>query len=213
MANRPVFVPMKRKPYVDVYMPEFVWNGGFAASQKQKNILALHQAFQNRFPDRKLLEISSKSMQKAGTQLSAFHLSRQVPSAGRAIPVECIFQGGKVFAAGGPYLDLYEASPRDAKRDPRLKNSGVLRSFYYEGQTMPLEPRTAFYNWLYINALMEHPDLACQVLEYDGFTDIEFNPGKSLNCQAEAAALFVSLHRQGLLDQCRDFDSFAALLK
>ena len=213
MANRPVFVPMNRKPYVDVYMPEFVWNGGFAASQKQKNILALHQAFQNRFPDRKLLEISSKSMQKAGTQLSACHLSRQVPSAGRAIPVECIFQGGKVFAAGGPYLDLYGASPRDAKRDPRLKNSGVLRSFYYEGQTMPLEPRTAFYNWLYINALMEHPDLACQVLEYDGFTDIEFNPGKSLNCQAEAAALFVSLHRQGLLDQCRDFDSFAALLK
>lgn len=42
-------------------------------------------------------------------------------------------------------------------------------------------------------------DLAEQILEYDAFTDIAFNPEKSVNCQAEAAAIFVSLQKQGLL--------------
>ena len=79
MAQRPVFVPLKKAPFVDVFMPEFSWNGGFATSQKQKNILALHQAFAQRFPDRKVLEISSKSLEKLGTQLSAFHLQKEVP--------------------------------------------------------------------------------------------------------------------------------------
>ena len=37
-------------------------------------------------------------------------------------------------------------------------------------------------------------------MEYDAFTDIAFNPQKSINCQAEAAAVYVSLKRQGLLE-------------
>ena len=213
MANRPVFVPSKKAPFVDVFMPEFTWNGGFAVSQKQKNITALHESFHKLFPDRKPLEISSKSMQELGTQLSAFRLCKEVPSLGKCVPVECVFQGGKVFSGGGPYTDLYLAAPRDAKRDPRLKNSGTLRSFRFEGMTMPLSPRTAFYNWLYINALLENPGYAQQLPAYDAFTDIEFNPEKSINCQAEAAALFVALSRLGLLEECRSFDSFMKLIQ
>lgn len=213
MASRPVFVPLKKAPYVDVYMPEFTWNGGFAVTQKQKNIAALHEAYGRRFPDRKVLEISSKSMQDLGIRLSAFNLKKEVPSLGKSVPVECVFQGGKVFAAGGPYRDLYAASPRDAKRDPRLKSSGMLRGFAFEDVTAPLLPRTAFYNWLYINALLENPDLAEQVLEFEAFIDIEFNPDRSINCQAEAAAMFISLSRLGLLEQCRSFDTFLALFR
>ena len=213
MAQRPVFVPLKKAPFVDVFMPEFAWNGGFAVSQKQKNIAALHQAFAQRFPERPVLEISSKSMQEEGVKLSAFNLMKYVPSIGKSIPVECVFQGGKVFAAGGPYTDLYDGSARDAKRDPRLKESGGLRSFYYEGQMVPLSPTTAFYDWLYINALLENPDLAQKLLEYDAFTDIEFNPDKSVNCQARTAAMFVALSRLGLVEQCRDFVTFLSLLR
>ena len=80
--------------------------------------------------------------------------------------------------------------------------------FTFERELFPLRPRTAFYNWLYINALGENPDLAEQILEFDAFTDIEFNPEKSINCQAEAAALFIALHGKGLLDQCKDFHGF-----
>lgn len=213
MAQRPVFVPLKKAPFVDVFMPEFTWNGGFALSQKQKNITALHQAFCCRFPERKVLEISSKSLQELGVKLSAFHLQKYVPSLDRSVPVECVFQGGKVFSAGGPYTELYRGTARDAKRDPRLSQSGMLRSFYYEGQQFPLKPTTVFYDWLYINALLENPALAEAVLEYDAFTDIEFNPDRSINCQAGAAALFVALSRRGLAEQCREFDTFIQLIR
>ena len=212
MAQRPVFVPLKKTPFVDVFMCDFTWNSGLAVSQKQKNIVALHQSFQKRFPDRKVLEISSKSLQDLGIRLSAFNLLKYVPSLDRKVPVECVFQGGKVFSNGGPYTEMYDGTARDAKRDPRLKSSGPLRRFFYEGKTMPLQPTTAFYNWLYINALMENPELAQQVLEYDGFTDIELNPDKSRNCQAEAAALYVALHRKDLLERCKDFDEFLLVL-
>lgn len=39
-----------------------------------------------------------------------------------------------------------------------------------------------------------------EILSYSAFTDIEFNPEKSINCQAYSVALFVSLHKQNLLD-------------
>ena len=89
MAVRPVFVPVSKAPYVTRFMGEFTWNGGFAVSQKQKNIAALHEAFHKRFPDDKVLEISSKSMQELGIQLSAFHLQKEVPSLGKKVPDVC----------------------------------------------------------------------------------------------------------------------------
>lgn len=213
MATRPVFAPSKRRNEADVFMTEFHWNSGLSVTQKRKNIAALHEAYMRRFPDRKVLEISSKSENKLGVALSAFNLKKYVPSRGVCIPVECVFQGSKVFRAGGPYTDLYEVSPRDAKGDPRLKTSGGLSAFRFEEQNFPTLPRTAFYNWLYINALLENPELAEQLLAYDGFTDIEFNPDKSLNCQAEAAALYVALARSGVVNQCRSFPEFLKLIK
>lgn len=212
MAKRPVFVPFHKAPFVDVHMPEFSWNGGFADSQKQKNISALHEAFLRHAPGSKVLEISSKSQNKLGVALSAFNLKKYVPSMGYSIPVECVFQGGKTFENGGPYTDLYSLPPIKAKRDQRLRESGKLCSFFFEGQSFPLVPRTIFYNWLYISALLEHPEYAEQLMQYDGFTDIEFNPEKSINCQAEAAAVFVALSRQGLLDRCSSFEDFASLM-
>ena len=52
MAVRPVFVPGKRKNEADVFMTEFVWNGGLSVSQKRKNITALHDAYIRRFPEK-----------------------------------------------------------------------------------------------------------------------------------------------------------------
>ena len=39
-----------------------------------------------------------------------------------------------------------------------------------------------------------------EILNYDSFTDIEFNPKKSLNCQAKAAAIFIGLTNAGIID-------------
>ena len=93
---------------------------------------------------------------------------------------------------------LYKSS-REAKTDSRLKNSGALKAFKYFDREFPLEPKTYFYNWLYIHALNLQTELADEILNYDAFTDIEFNPKKSINCQAESAAIFIGLSRAGLL--------------
>lgn len=211
MANRPVYFSVDKYPYVKVFHADFEWNGGFAKSQKQKNIVALHESYLRHFPSSKVLEISSKSLQELGIQLSAFHLLKYVPILNKSVPVECVFQGGKVFNAGGPYLDLYEVTPREAKKDERLKNSGMIKGFYFDNMNYPNYPRTAFYDFIYINAIIENKELANQVLEYDAFTDIEFNPDKSLNCQARACAMYVSLHKLNLLEYCKDFNTFVNL--
>jgi len=213
MAMRPVFVPGKRKNEADVYMTEFQWNSGLSVSQKRKNINALHEAHRRRFPESKVLEISSKSENPLGVALSAFNLKMAVPGLEQRVPLECVFQGGKVFSAGGPYTDLYNGTARDAKRDPRLRSSGMIKGFWFDGKSFPLVPRTAFYNWLYVNALMENPQLAGELIQYDGFTDIEFNPDKSMNCQAEAAALYVTLARKNLLEQCSAFEDFLEVIR
>ena len=211
MARRPVYCVSNVAPYFVREGVEFTYNGGFALSQKQKNIAAIHAAFEGIHPEAKILEISTKSLQPLGVALSAFRLLKEVPSLGERIPVENVFQGGKRFAEDGPFLDLYGVSPREAKGDPRLRESGRLTAFCFEGECYPTEPKTAFYDWIYANALLENQSLAEALVEYDAFSDVEFNPQRSINCQAKAAAIFVSLHRLGKLDLIRSHEAFAAI--
>jgi len=83
---------------------------------------------------------------------------------------------------------MYGLSGRQIKRDDRLKSSGRLKGFDFQGEAWGLEPKTAFYNWLYVNALSQHPELAAEVTRYAAFSDIEFNATKSINCQARSVA-------------------------
>lgn len=213
MANRPIYMPKPAAPYRTLYTAEFTWNSGLSVSQKQKNVTALHESFAAHFPGKKVLEISSKSMQEGGVELSSFNLKKFVPSLGKSVPVEVIYHAGKVFRNGGPYTDLLNGTSREAKKDDRLRNSGTIIGFRFEGQDFPLRPQTAFYDYLYLNALLENEKLANIVLQYDAFTDIEFNPEKSISCQAKSAALFVSLSRLGLIEKVRDFDDFLGLFE
>lgn len=196
MAQRPVFCPHPESPpYVTTTQVDFTWFAGLAASQRQKCVQSLHQAAASRglAP---LLEISSFPMDPLGVALSAFNLRLQV--GGKIMPVECAFQGSKVFSQGGPFVDLYEGSSMAARSDPRLRASGPLAGFQWQGQAFPLTPPTAFYDWLYLTALQQNPHLTESLLNCRGFTDIVFNPQKSLNCQARSAALFAALRRAGL---------------
>lgn len=200
MAERPIFVPWPDGPELvrEIYF-HTVWNPGFAPVQKRKNIRALHDAaaVAGYTP---LLEISTKSDEKVGQHLSAFHLKVHSDHLGE-IPLECAFQGSKVFEKGGPFTDLYNADARAAKRDPRLKESGRLVGFKFDGFCFPLEPKTVFYDWLYVNAIFPHRNWLKRLYRYAGFTDIEFNPGRSINCQARSCALFVTLMKKDLLER------------
>ena len=188
----------------------FTWHGGFAESQKKKNVAALHAGAGMRGL-RPLLEVSRRSLEALGTALSAFTL--MTTAEGHPCTVECAFQGSKVFAKGGPYTDLYGDDSRAAKRDERLKTSGPLVGFTFEGGAYPLTPRTAFYDWIYLSALARQDVLLAWLREYAGFTDIEFNPDKSLNCQARTCALAVALDARGLLGEAlSSFEHLAAHL-
>lgn len=200
MAERPVFLPTppEQHPHVEVRHFGFKWNPGFAPVQKKKNIRALHKAAAtDGFSP--LLEVSTKSDEKLGRHLSAFNLKVHSEENGE-IPLECAFQGSKIFEGGGPFTGLYEVNAKTAKRDLRLKTSGPLVRFEFEGVVFEPEPKTAFYDWLYIKAIYPHREWLERLHKYKGFTDIEFNPKKSFNCQAYSCALFVALMQRQQLD-------------
>ncbi len=201
MAVRSVFkVSNSEMRYIDKIDVEFKWYPGFAISQKQESINELHSNYKKVYENDNLLEISGKSQNELGIKLSAFNLLITTKD-NKTFSVESSFQSSKKFELGGPYLDILEKTSREAKRDPRLKNSGKLIAFEFHKKIWPLEPKTLFYDWLYIRALYKHPDLVSEIIKYDAFTDIEFNPEKSINCQASSAALFVALAKRDLLDE------------
>jgi hypothetical protein len=199
LATRPLFVPHKTNDsWVEVVSVEFQWYAGFSLAQKQRSIRSLHASAITAGIAANPLEVSSKSESETGRALSAFNLKVLVPN-GAAVPLECAFQSAKLFARGGPYLDLLELTPRDAKRDQRLRSNGPLLGFDWFGTRWPSEPKTAFYDWLYLNAISKHSDLMSAALRHDAFSDIEFNPEKSLNCQAHSLALFAALMQENLV--------------
>lgn len=204
MAQRPIYIPQTEGEYlVQTDMVDFKWFAGMAVSQKQKSIRSLHEAVLEKHKNlNQILEISSKSETLLGVALSAFNLM-VMNAAGKTIAsVECVFQSSKVFEGDKQYLDLLKVSSREAKQDPRLKESGRLIAFRPNGKKdkeWGLNPLTAYYDWVYINALKQHEEYHEELLSYDAFSDIEFNPEKSINCQAYSVALFCSLYKRGIL--------------
>lgn len=211
MASRPVFLPaFNGRQLVQERSFDFPWASGFAEVQKKKNVSALHKAAR-RHGIEKILEISSKSEEKLGKRLSAFSL--KVPLSSGKFPLESVYQGSKTFEKRGPCPEVFRMTPREAKRFIREINAGNLVRFELEGKRFPLSPKNAFYDWLYIRALVEHADWIEKNVHYDGFTDIEFNPSKQVNCQARAFAEFLSLlSRSKLQEAASDFDTFAEML-
>ena len=183
MAKRPAFFVNQGKVISEMY--SFEWYSGFAVSQKQKSIKSLHNAILKADVNAKPLEISTKSMEAIGIKLSAFNLKIN------SYTLENIFQSAKVFENGGPYLDLLDVSPKEAKRDERLHKSGSLKAFRYQNEDFPLIPQTVFYDFIYIIAIKQSftTDEINAISSYNYFTDIEFNPTKSINTQARTAAI------------------------
>lgn len=188
MSERPVFIAnLEGDELVETLKVEFDWFSGFSLSQKQKSIASLHKEASKLKQLTNILEISTKSPEQVGVSASAFNL-RLTLKDGSYASVESFYQGSKVFQHGGPFVDLYEKRSLDAKRDERLRKSGDLVGFIFQSVEWKVDEH--FYDWLYLNALIQNTEIADRIGEYEGFTDIEFNPKKSYNCQAYTAALF-----------------------
>ena len=208
MASRPAFFPLLDAIGVDDTQAfNFLWHPGLAFSQKQKNVRSLHESILARFPGSIPLEISSKSYDDLGVSLSAFNLS--IGYNGTQCTVESIFQASKVFEDCGPFPNLYSHDSREVRRFVKANAKGRLIGFQIDNVRWGLTPTRAFYNWLYLHAIAFNHALAERLCHYSCFTDIEFNPKKSLNSQAYAAALYMSFKEAGVLDEAlKDKDSF-----
>ena len=210
MAKRPFFISSDKSGcFYTEENADFEFFSGFSISQKRLSINSLHSSILEKYPNSRILEVSRKSESSLGNHLSAFNLLYTLKNGGK-VPLENAFQSSKKFEYGGPYSELLSVTPVEGKQYGKLKESGNLISFILEGEEWPLEPKTLFYDYIYISSLFQNKELCKQLLDYDIFTDIEFNPKKSFNCQARSVAICVSLIKQGIIE---DFLSDKELFK
>jgi len=201
MTSRPVFIPNNDlNQLVKIKDVNFTWHPGFAISQKMKSISSLHEQIEKKLGIKKILEISTKSPKKEGKQVSAFNLKIKIND--KIYFLESLFQGSKTFGDAGPYNELYLKKSIDSKKDQRIKRSD-LKEFNFFGEKISLD--FDFYTWLYFIALIQNKIDSNELLKYKAFTDIEFNPNKSVNCQAYSAALYVSLINNKLIFPDRSY--------
>jgi len=203
MAKRPVFIPILEEiPGVITRDIEFIWHAGLSLQQQQKSIASLHGVIlQSKIGLTAPLEISRRSRDELGIRLSAFNLGTRSTKSGGFVCVESLFQASKVFSNSGPFPELYLRPPREVREHIKSLNQGPLVGFDLHGIRWPLDPPQAFYSWVYFQALKKNRELADALQFHDCFTDIAFNPQKSINCQAFAAALYVSAKHSGILEE------------
>lgn len=194
MAQKICFFYDINKFYVEKIV-EFDYVKGMAFSQKQKNVKSFHLSIAQKFPGKKILEISTKSDNDLGISLSAFNLKLNGKS------LESIYQSAKVFENDEQFSFLADYSPKEAHKFISERQLGGLSKFRYENVDFPLEPKTLFYDYIYIKALSKIPHISNKIVEYDIFTDIEFNEKRQVNCQARACAIYCSLIKMNKLDK------------
>lgn len=201
MAKRYVYIVDSNNEFQKVEV-NFEWFPGFSKVQKQRSVKSLHNSF-SQYHNQNVLEVSTASTKELGVALSAFNLKVETKK-GYHFTVEQLFQTSKVFKSEGVQTKLLEEgmdSKNVKKRMRELHETDELTGFECFGRFFKLKPETLFYNWLYIQALVNNPELSREILEYNAFSDISFNPQKSINCQAEACAIYVMLKRKNNLDE------------
>ena len=207
MAKRPYFLPVPDGIGYIRREADFTWNAGMAMSQQQKNVCALHAAIAKQEDlDFRVLEVSSRSDAVLGIQLSALNLTLPVKALDRrCVSVENVFQCAKMFAdetgtiTEGPFPELLDSDTHGIKRAVRERleaHEGAvfhLTGFAHNGRTYPLVPAEGFYFYIYAWALCRFFRTGNRdIFSYRAFTDISFNPKKSVNCQAAALAFYLS---------------------
>ena len=210
--KRLVFVPLDYEPYYSVETVNIPDEFKLETSQQKKDCLKyIHEVFHSKHPTKRILEISTKSFQPEGVALSAFNLSYFVVSEGENFPVENVYQSSKFFENGKNYRDLLYVTPKEAKKDVRLTSSGKVIKYIFESYEYPfdeieypVEPKDAFFNYLYMLALMKNSELSNMLFRYDAFSDIEFDPAVGVNCQARVAAKYVGMVNSGIIKSVSD---------
>jgi hypothetical protein len=195
----------------------FAWHPGMALSQMQRSIDSFHEEAA-RLGISPVLEVSTRSRSPLGVSLSAFNLRLQTSMVEHPVTIEAAFQSSKLYLnQGAPTYLLNWEDGRAIKARVREFQGEPITGFRFEEADWPLAPTTAFYDYLYLRGLRDlcndNEDVEDEILSYRGFTDIAFNPKKSLNCQARSLALFIALGgSQGLVGLLEDQEFLLKLM-
>ena len=199
MANRPIFIPQQKNHGVIITPIEFMWHSGMATSQKQKSIHSLHEKAMQKGCVNSLLEISTKSTHELGKKTSAFTLS--IETSKGVFPLECVYHASKIFPVVGlqeswMYLTVREAKKQSQQYQEKYGKpiGSSFEEFIFVGQSYQLG-----FTYMYFQSLKRlSDDERTSLCSFGAFTDINYLPEKGGNCQAHAAALFVSFVRNGI---------------
>ena len=188
MAVRPIFISTgdMAEPFVSKDI-NFKWMEGMSYSQKCKRRDSLSIEIAKLYDIKRWLEISTKSDKDIGVKLSAFNLLLNTSTGTDS--VESIYQSSKVF------------------------DDGKIVSFKYNDCFFENYPTGMFYDYIYMYAILQNKNLINQFVQYDIFSDIEFNPKKSINTQARAAAIFRTLYVNHSLNIIKDQNEFKKYYK
>jgi len=165
----------------------FKWISGMSYPQKCKRRDSLASEIAKLYDIKRWLEISTKSDKEIGVNLSALNLFLKTTTG--TDTVENIYQKSKVFGEKG------------------------IIGFKYNDCEFSNIPTGMFYDYVYMYAVLQNHDLIDQFVQYDIFTDIEFNPNKSLNTQARAAAIFKTLYVNRSLGIIKNQEKFKEYYK
>ena len=205
MAKKMCFIYDKNKIYKEEIV-DYEFFKGFSPIQRKKNVISLHNSLREKYPNKNILEISTKSNCELGIKLSAFNLKLN------GNYIESIFQSSKVFENNECFDFLIDFSPLDAKRFIKEQcKDRKIKYFKYLGTKYPINPQTAFYDYIYCKALLENKEFHKDLINYEIITDIEFNHKTSINCQARACLIFIYLLKNDKLYFLDNFDKFIEL--
>ena len=141
---------------------------------------------------RRTLEISSRSSDRLGRDLSAMNLPAADDPHGRC--VEAVYQAAKCYGDGGPDTGVSSSGYEAKRRDRERRRQGPLAGFRHEGRQWPPETGSAFYDWLWTRSALRHcgHGVVERLQRYDGFTDQFHRPG-AVACQAKTAAIVAGM--------------------
>ena len=141
---------------------------------------------------RRTLEISSRSADRLGRDLSAMNLPADGDPHGR--PVEAVYQAAKCYGDGGPDTHVSRSGYEARHHDRERRRQGPLAGFRHEGRQWPPETGSAFYDWLWTRSALRHcgHGVVERLQRYDGFTDQFHRPG-AVACQAKTAAIVAGM--------------------
>lgn len=175
MAIRPIYISTMdlENPFIKKDV-EFTWIKGNTYKQKCLRRDSLKDGISKNYDINKWLEISTKSDKDIGKKLSALNL--KLKTLNKEFTVEDAYQKAKII------------------------KDGEITGFKFGSTYFDANPYGMYYDYIYMLALYQNKDLYEQIKDYRIFTDIEFNPNRSLNTQARAVAIFNTLYNNEYLE-------------